>query len=198
MNTSESNDKINNKNDRHGLVGPVDSYQSIRDLQINFLLDQGLLRHHKVLDFGCGTLRGGIPIIDYLDNGLYYGVEVSSIRLDEGLKELNDEKLTHKNPLLTTDINRINEIFDIIWCYQVFIHLSDELLINFISKLPSLLKSNGKCFATINCHSDEGSWQEFPFVKRTISFYEGVANEFNLKISSVTASNPKMIIITHG
>ena len=52
---------------RHGLVGRPELWQQKRDFQIAFLREHGLLPAHVLVDLGCGTLRGGIPIIAYLD-----------------------------------------------------------------------------------------------------------------------------------
>ena len=55
---------------RASLVGPPKLWQSKRDCQIKFLLEHGLKQDHYLLDLGCGVLRGGIPIINYLEKTL--------------------------------------------------------------------------------------------------------------------------------
>ncbi len=74
--------------ERHSHVGAPEGWELKRRFQIDFLKKQGLKPEHYLLDIGCGTLRGGIPIIDYLDKGHYYGIEVRDFVLDEGRKEL--------------------------------------------------------------------------------------------------------------
>jgi len=49
---------------RHGLVGPARLWKMKRDFQIGFLKNFGLKPDNVLLDLGCGTLRGGIPIIE--------------------------------------------------------------------------------------------------------------------------------------
>jgi len=44
-----------------------------RRFQIDFFRRQGLRPDQTLFDLGCGTLRGGIPIIDYLEPGFYTG-----------------------------------------------------------------------------------------------------------------------------
>jgi hypothetical protein len=35
--------------------------------QCDYLISRGLMPHHKFLDVGCGSLRGGIYFVDYLN-----------------------------------------------------------------------------------------------------------------------------------
>ena len=39
------------------------------------LLDCGLEPHDTIVDYGCGTLRIGVNVIDYLDPGRYWGFD---------------------------------------------------------------------------------------------------------------------------
>lgn len=52
--------------EKHELVG---------EIQLDFLKSQGLQPHHRLLDIGCGWLRGGEWLIDYLNTGRYVGIE---------------------------------------------------------------------------------------------------------------------------
>ena len=81
---------------RHSLVGPPYLWKMKRDFQIQFLKTMGLKPEHYLLDIGCGTLRGGIPLIKYLQDGHYFGVEVRKEVLDEGRKELREASLEEK------------------------------------------------------------------------------------------------------
>ena len=64
------------------MVGPAHLWKMKRDFQIDFLRGRGLSPQHYLLDIGCGTLRGGIPLIDYLEPGHYYGVESRAEEID--------------------------------------------------------------------------------------------------------------------
>src|SRR5215470_4161956 len=82
---------------RHALVGASHLWKMKRDFQIQFLKTMALQPQHYLLDLGCGTLRGGIPLIGYLDEGHYTGVEVREATLKEARKELRDADLEKKN-----------------------------------------------------------------------------------------------------
>lgn len=76
------------KERRHAMVGPAHLWKMKRDFQIQFLKTMNLKREHYLLDIGCGTLRGGIPLIAYLQDGHYFGVEVREKALNEGRKRV--------------------------------------------------------------------------------------------------------------
>jgi hypothetical protein len=44
-------------------------WEEIGTLQLSFLVSQGLARSDKLLDIGCGCLRGGVYLVGYLDPG---------------------------------------------------------------------------------------------------------------------------------
>jgi hypothetical protein len=64
------------------LVGGL--WDEIGVLQFDFLRQQGLLPQHKLMDIGCGALRCGIPIIRYLDEGNYYGLDINASLIEAG------------------------------------------------------------------------------------------------------------------
>ncbi len=122
---------------RHALVGPPHLWRMKRAFQIGFLKYVGLEPQHFLLDLGCGTLRGGIPLIEYLQETHYYGFEVRHDVLEEGRNELREVDLEHKEPVLvlSDDITSLHlqKKFDFVWAYSVLIHLSDEILNDFLS-----------------------------------------------------------------
>jgi hypothetical protein len=68
-----------------GLVG---DFERGGRLQLIMLLREGLYPDSKVLDFGCGCLRGGYWLIHFLDPGCYCGIEPDTTCLDAGIKEI--------------------------------------------------------------------------------------------------------------
>ena len=64
-------------------VGPPDQYDFMGGTQFALLFLLGLREHHKVLDFGCGSLRAGRLLISYLKPGNYYGIEPNTWLIED-------------------------------------------------------------------------------------------------------------------
>ena len=61
--------------------------------QIELLLQHGLQPTHRVLDLGCGNLRLGWRLIDYLQAGGYVGTELSPKMLHHARGKITHYKL---------------------------------------------------------------------------------------------------------
>ena len=177
---------------RHALVGPADLWQMKRDFQIQFLKAKDLKPEHYLLDIGCGTLRGGIPLIAYLQEGHYFGVEVRAQALEEGRKELQEAGLEGKRPtlLLSQDMSQlvIEQKFDYIWAFSVLIHMSDEILNDTLAFVNRQLSDEGVFYANVNIGDHtEGRWRRagLPTVTRTLEFYSNTCAKNGLAASDL-------------
>ncbi|MEM7167233.1 MAG: hypothetical protein AAF581_17355 [Planctomycetota bacterium] len=56
-------------------VGAPGQYDFMGATQFRLLCTLGLRGHHRLLDFGCGSLRAGRLLMTYLEEGRYHGVE---------------------------------------------------------------------------------------------------------------------------
>jgi SAM-dependent methyltransferase len=163
---------------RHSLVGPAHLWAMKRSFQIQFLKNVGLEPEHYLADLGCGTLRGGIPIIEYLAEGHYCGIEVRAEVLEEGRKELREAGLEGKRPLLIgadkLSALELDGRFDFIWAFSVLIHMSDEVLDGCLGFVRRHLRPRGSFYANvaIGDRPETHQWREFPLVCRTREFYE--------------------------
>src|SRR5262245_53296883 len=161
---------------RHALVGPAHLWEMKRDFQIRFLKDMRLNPGQYLFDIGCGTLRGGIPLIDYLQDGHYFGVEVRAAVLEEGRKELREAGLEGKNPtlLLSPDISQltVDRKFDYLWAFSVLIHMNDTILHDTVAFVSRHLSKDGAFYGNVKVgERNEGHWQGFPVVQRPFDFY---------------------------
>jgi cyclopropane fatty-acyl-phospholipid synthase-like methyltransferase len=175
---------------RHGLVGPADLWAMKRRFQFEFLTSRGLRPEHRLIDVGCGALRGGIPLIEYLDTGHYTGIEARAAVLDEGRKELAEAGLEHKRPLLiqATDPAQVelDAPFDVAWAFMVLIHMTDEIVDACLGLVASGLTEAGEFYANVNLGSNaEAQWQDFPVVWRPRQFYEDLAAPHGLIVHDV-------------
>jgi cyclopropane fatty-acyl-phospholipid synthase-like methyltransferase len=172
------------------MVGPIHLWKMKRDFQIRFLKDIGMAPEHYVLDFGCGVLRGGLPIIEYLSEGHYYGIESRKVVLDEGVRALQEAGLESKRPtlLVIDDLPRatLERKFEIIWAFSVLIHMEDGILNAYLDLVSRHLERKGRMYANVNIgNGKDGRWQEFPFVSRSREFYTAAAERHGLQVVDV-------------
>ena len=155
----------------HKIVKGYDDW-GIEDL--NFLKKNGLLPHHKILDFGCGFGRCAFQLVPYLKKRNYYGLEISNARLEVAKKNL---KLNNINlddcVLIYTDSNsRISNLFlndlkfDYIYLNSVFTHTPYEDIDDILKQFKKILNKNGQII--FSAHLKERN----PKIKKTIKdFY---------------------------
>jgi len=92
-----------------------------------YLLNAGLNPNSKVVDIGCGVLRGGYWLIHFLDPDCYCGIEPHAGRLEMGTQTiLEPEVLAAKRPRFDTnsrfDASVFGEKFDFFLAYSVWTH----------------------------------------------------------------------------
>ncbi len=175
------------------MVGPPWLWRMKREFQIFFLREMGLKPQHYFLDLGCGTLRGGIPIIDYIETGHYYGVDVRPQVLEEGKAELREANLEHKQPVLihTNDLGSLNieRGFDFIWAFSVLIHMTDQVLDQCLGFVQRHLKDEGRFYANVIIGRPISlpfmRWREFPIVVRKWEFYDNQAAKHSLRVKDM-------------
>jgi len=181
-------------NKRARLVGPTDKWDILRNFQINFLKKNGLKPHHSLIDIGCGVLRGGIPIIKYLDYNNYYGLESRAFVLKEGKRELREENLEHKKPTLIVDEDGFDDIdlyrkVDFVWAYSVLFHIPDDVLYECFRFVARHLKNDGVFYANVHVGSRHvvGRWesQDMPKIRRPLKKYKTMCYSSGLKHVSV-------------
>ncbi len=176
---------------RHALVGPADLWKMKRRFQFAFLSSRGLRPEHRLLDIGCGTLRGGVPLIAYLDAGNYVGVEARAEVLEEGRKELSEAGLEHKHPVLihASDPAQValEAPVDFAWAFSVLFHMSDEVVDAYLGLVARGLTEKGEFFANVRLgEREDARWkQQFPLVRRPHEFYERLAAAHGLRVDDV-------------
>jgi len=126
----------------------------IGKLQSDFLIENGLQTHHKLLDVGCGSLRGGVHFIRYLDPGNYFGIDVSPSLLDAGYDaELGSaglqERMPRENLRCTSEFDVGFDVqFDCALAQSVFTHLTFNRIRQCLERLAPSMKPGGTFYAT--------------------------------------------------
>jgi hypothetical protein len=128
--------------DRSKFFGvPIAGFENAGRQQFVLLVMAGLAPHSKVLDIGCGVLRAGYWLIQFLDPHCYHGIEPNRDRLEAGktfILETDTEKI--KQPRFDTNPDFDSGVFDVKFdffiAYSIWTHASkpqiETMLDNFL------------------------------------------------------------------
>ncbi|MEM1142179.1 MAG: class I SAM-dependent methyltransferase [Pseudomonadota bacterium] len=119
--------------------GPVKSFEAVGRDALATLLSEGLLPSHKLLDFGCGSLRLGYWLIRFLDEGCYFGIEPFRKGVEAGLElGIGEELQEFKRPRFSfsneNNFGVFDEQFDYVIARSILTHTAPGML-------TSILKS---------------------------------------------------------
>jgi SAM-dependent methyltransferase len=170
---------------RHGRVGAPHLWRMQRAFQIEFLQRMGLAKEHQLLDLGCGTLRGGLPLIGYLSAGNYTGIDVRAEIIEEAERELEEAGLSGRYPRISCvdslDGLDLRASYDFIWAFGVLMHLEDRELEAALAFAARHLRATGVFYANVHLGDGElGAWAGFPVVARPLDWYRARAHEAGL------------------
>jgi len=119
---------------------------------LNFLIKHGLKKSHSFLDYGCGYGRTAIPVINFLKEKKYTGLDLSKERIRIAQEYLKDESLEYKMPKFIVSIDKNlkdilkNQTFDIIFIYTVMVHNPIKEVKNILQEVEPFLSKGGKIF----------------------------------------------------
>jgi SAM-dependent methyltransferase len=128
-------------------------WQRIGMLQFEFLLLHGLLPSHCLLDIGCGSLRGGVHFIPYLDSGNYLGLDRNQSLIESGIAhELGCLKYAEKNPVFVVsdcfEFNRFEKQPQFSIAQSLFTHLVAKDILLCLKNSRSFVGTGHVLFAT--------------------------------------------------
>lgn len=160
--------------------------------QFDFLVSQGLLPEHKLLDIGCGSLRGGIRFIDYLEQGNYYGFDLSSEVIAAGRSKVKEAGLDHKAPNLFVNEEKNlrfdfldGQKFDFLLAQSVFSHLKPPHIEECFANLGKVMYLGSKFYFTHHPGTEYRARSSTDF-EYPHSFFAELAEKYGLKISDLS------------
>jgi len=88
-------------------VGPPAEYDALAATQFRLPTTLGLREHHRLLDFGCGSLRVGRRLIPYLQPGNHHGIEPNSWLIEDAIAcEIGHDQIRLKQPVFRANAAR--------------------------------------------------------------------------------------------
>jgi SAM-dependent methyltransferase len=128
-------------------------------MQFDYLAEHGLTRTSRLLEIGCGNLRAGRFLIEYLDAGNYFGLDISPDVLLSAQRTIAAHHLQDKLPQLmyTNDLKfefLPDHYFDVIHANSVFTHCPIELIDECFAHVARIMTSSGFFDFTFYCTED--------------------------------------------
>ena len=131
-------------------------WEEVGQLQFDFLVKSGLKPDHRMIDVGCGSLRGGVHFAQYLDSGHYFGIDINQSLIDAGYeKELKPRGLDRRVPRANLrassefDFAAFEQVFDYALAVSVFTHLPLDTIRICLERLAPAMSPTGVFFATV-------------------------------------------------
>jgi SAM-dependent methyltransferase len=150
--------------------------------QMDYMVSRGLLPSHLVLELGCGSLRAGIWLIRYLENGNYFGVDAHLESLEAATRyEIPLHGLEEKNPrfLLSHqfELSHFGVNFEWILAFSFFMHLDSQNQELALRNMRSCLKPEGRVVLS----------HRLPLTEKKLR------NEFGLVVTHVEARSSRFV-----
>jgi SAM-dependent methyltransferase len=130
------------------------AWNEIGELQFSFMVDKGLRPEHTLLDIGCGSLRGGVHFVRYLNKGNYFGIDINPSLVDSGWKEIAEIGCLDRLPLENLrcsdcfNLAQFGQLFDFALAQSLFTHLTFNNIRRCLEEVSEVLVEDGVFFAT--------------------------------------------------
>lgn len=128
-------------------------WEEIGRLQFDFLIQQGLTPSHCLLDIACGSLRGGIHFIRYLERGHYLGIDKERRLIELGIEhELGRAVYEAKTPEFVVsdrfEFDRFSRTPQLSIAQSLFTHLNEGDIRLCVGNLRRFVERGHVLFAT--------------------------------------------------
>jgi hypothetical protein len=135
----------------HPAIGPAAKAARGEREMIDVLLQHGLQQHHVFVDYGCGSLRLGRPLVEFLQPGKFWGLDIAQEFLDEGVRyigpALNQEKRPHLRIIDEVGLAAAKAARpDFIAAWHVCGKIPDQILDSFFRKVLGLMHAGTQVF----------------------------------------------------
>jgi len=136
-----------------GYVGG--KWDELGRLQFDFMVARGLQPEHVFLDVACGSLRGGVHFIRYLDEGNYLGIEKERTLVRRGLsRELPRAVRKEKRPEFVIsdsfEFERFSKRPRFSLAQSLFTHLVPEQIELCLANLRAFVPAGHEFYATFS------------------------------------------------
>lgn len=156
---------VSEKHSHRAAIGGL--WDELGDLQFNYLKSKGLDPEMRLLDLGCGCLRGGVKYAEFLNPGNYFGIDLSQELLDAGYNiELIKSGIQHRVPQTNLmqsahfEAQRFGIEFDKVVAVSLFSHLPINHMRFCLSQISKSVKLGGRFYSSCFVLPDNVPWEE--------------------------------------
>lgn len=137
------------------LGGKKEKWDQRGIFQLEFLKSIGLNKNSTVLDIGCGPIRAGIHLIEFLNKGNYMGVDYSRSFIDIAQRIIDQQNLLEdKKPTLKVldnfNFNNEHKNRDYLLLFSVLNHCSKIEKDFFFKNVKTIMKKSS-CLIISHC-----------------------------------------------
>jgi len=169
-------------------VGATETYDIFSHMQFSLMTLLGLRQEHRLLDIGCGSLRGGKLFLMYLLPDRYFGIEPERWLVEEGIKrEVGHELVQRKRPrfLFEKDFpcTEFGVAFDFILAQSIFSHASLAQITQCLAQARAAMTETSifaASFVEGECDFEGSVWVYPETVRYRSTTIERVASEAGL------------------
>jgi len=161
-------------------------------LQFSVVVKEGLREHHKLLDIGCGPLRGGKFFINYLAPHGYFGIEPNEeVVRGAMIEEVGGDMSMMKAPSIIYSeelpLADFGEKFDYILAHSVFTHMPIAQIVRCMLRAKLVLAPKGKFLFSVDLaigdkEPGEREWKYPGTIKHTFKSLVEAASTSHLSI----------------
>lgn len=167
------------------------------DLQYDFMIRMGLDPTDKFLDLPCGCLRGTIRLVDYMQQGRFFGADISPKMIAAAFDHITEKKYD-KSPTLKViddfDLPKyFSTKFDFILSVSLLTHIFPQDVADLFTGIKKVLRSTGKWYFTIYPLSEENqqTWKgEIDLTFYKVSYLQALGVGAGLKIRELVGAYP--------
>ncbi len=171
-----------------------DNHEFEKWSQPAFMMLAGLKPNHKFLDFGCGCLRGTVRLVDYLDEGNFYGVDVSEGLISQALPRIESQGIKKKANLFALNNYNLKDLlktkFNFILSVSVFTHLLPDSLPEVFRGISDVLEKDGVYYFTMYPSETKDFEGDIEVMMYKKSYLAKIAAQHGLKVVDISGDFP--------
>jgi hypothetical protein len=115
---------------------------------LDVLIEHGLTPNDACIDYGCGTLRIGIHVINYLKPHRYFGLDVDELFINEGINMLDEEMIIDRAPRFgvispETVAEAAAAKPSMLFSWKVLLHVHPDELYEYFQNIVTIIGDDG-------------------------------------------------------